>query len=232
MELEELVGKSIFISRKLQEDSRFKKLANENKIQITDESLISTSEIRFSFTPKTDWIFFSSKNAIKYFFSQSPELHAQIKFGVMSKVSADYLLKFGKTAEFIGQGIDLATIAKDFKKTIKDESVLFPQAIDSLKSIQKHLSFINTCYNLFVYKTTIRSDFTIPRVDVLIFTSPSNVNAYFNKYTLEPGQKVIAIGTSTKQKLSEYGVRDVLMPDKFSEDALFDLAFKLKNSVD
>ncbi|MBA3681773.1 MAG: uroporphyrinogen-III synthase [Bacteroidetes bacterium] len=226
MTLQELSGKTIFFSRKLKADSQFKKLAKENKIQLIDESLICTNEIRFSFTPKTDWIFFSSKNAIKYFFSQNPELHSQIKFGVMSQVSAAYLLKFGKIAQFIGEGVDLAAISKEFGKLIKDESVLFPQAIDSLKTIQKHLSFINTCYNLFVYKTTIKTNFTIPYCDILIFTSPSNVNAYFNKHKVETDQRVIAIGTSTKQKLSDYGIRDVLMPDQFSEEGLFDAVLK------
>jgi len=223
MMLEELKGKSFFISRNLQADSQLKKFAKENNIQLIDESLISTSEIRFSFTPKTDWIFFSSKNAINYFFSQNPELEEKVKFGVMSQVSADHLLKFGKTAQFIGDGVDLKAIAKGFGELIKDESVLFPQAIDSLKTIQKHLSFINTCYNLFVYKTTIRTDFNIPHCESLIFTSPSNVTAYFNKYKIQPGQKIIAIGTSTKQKLSEHGIKNVLMPERFSEDGLMNV---------
>lgn len=221
-------GKKIFISRKLNDESFFKRSVKDKDLLLIDESLISISEIRFSYTPKTDWIFFSSKNAIKYFFSQDPELDPKVKFAVMSSVSADYLKKFEKTADFIGKGVDLAAIAKEFKTLIKDESVLFPQAIDSLKTIQKHLSFINNCYNLFVYKTTLKTDFSIPHCDTLIFTSPSNAEAYCNKYKITPEQTVIAIGTSTKQKLSEFGVRDVLMPDKFSEEGLFDAVLKLQ----
>lgn len=231
MTLDYLAGKSIFISRKLKAESPFKRSAKEGKIVLVDEPLIRIDEIRFSYTPKTDWIFFSSKNAIKHFFSQKPELCQGVKLGVMSSVSAEYLSQFEKTADFIGTGVDLNVIAKDFKAVIKDESVLFPQAIDSLKTIQKHLSFINTCFNLFVYKTNIRTDFVIPHCDVLIFTSPSNVQAYLNKYKIEKNQTVIAIGTSTKTKLAEHQVDKVLLPDEFSEKGLFFTLDKAYNSL-
>ncbi len=224
MTLDHLVGKSIFISRNLKDESLFKKAAKEGRIVLVDESLISFNEIRFSYTPKTDWIFFSSKNAIKYFFSQKPELSTNVKFGVMSSASAEYLMEFEKAANFIGTGVDLTVIAKNFKAVIKDESVLFPQAIDSLKTIQKHLSFINNCHNLFVYKTSMRTDFSIPHCNTLIFTSPSNVQAYLNKYKINKEQTVIAIGTSTKSKLVEHHIENILLSNEFSEQGLFDKA--------
>lgn len=215
--------KSVFISRKVDENGAFTRLKNNTTITLIDEPLIEINPVRYSYTPQTKWIFFSSKNSITYFFAQNPILPANVNYGVVSIVSANYLLTFGKEANFIGQGNNMLQIAKDFKEALKNDTVLFPQAIDSLQTIQKQLSFTNTCYNLYVYKTSIKSDFTIPYTDILIFTSPSNVLSYFNKYKIDSRQLVIAMGDATKYKLTEYGITNVLLPNNFSEKGLYDV---------
>lgn len=217
--------KSIFISRKVEENGAFTRLKSDSNITLIDEPLIEINPVRYSYTPQTKWIFFSSKNSITYFFAQNPILPANVNYGVVSIVSANYLLTFGKEANFFGQGNNMLQIAKDFKEALKNDTVLFPQAIDSLQTIQKQLSFTNTCYNLYVYKTSIKSDFTIPYTDILIFTSPSNVLSYFNKYKIDSRQLVIAMGDATKYKLTEYGIFNVLVPNSFSENGLYELLF-------
>jgi uroporphyrinogen-III synthase len=217
--------KSVFISRKVEENGAFTRLKNDATITLIDESLIEINPVRYSYTPQTKWIFFSSKNSITYFFAQNPILPAKVNYGVVSVVSANYLLTFGKEANFIGQGNNMLQIAKDFKEALKNDTVLFTQAIDSLQTIQKQLSFTNTCYNLYVYKTSIKNDFTIPYTDILIFTSPSNVLSYFNKYKIDSRQLVIAMGDATKYKLTEYGIFNVLVPNSFSENGLYELLF-------
>lgn len=217
--------KSVFISRKVDENGAFTRLKNNTTITLIDEPLIEINPVRYSYTPQTKWIFFSSKNSITYFFAQNPILPTNVNYGVVSIVSANYLLTFGKEANFIGQGNNMLQIAKDFKEALKNDTVLFPQAIDSLQTIQKQLSFTNTCYNLYVYKTSIKSDFTIPYTDILIFTSPSNVLSYFNKYKIDSRQLVIAMGDATKYKLTEYGIFNVLVPNSFSENGLYELLF-------
>lgn len=217
--------KSVFISRKVDENGAFTRLKNNTTITLIDEPLIEINPVRYSYTPQTKWIFFSSKNSITYFFAQNPILPTNVNYGVVSIVSANYLLTFGKEANFIGQGNNMLQIAKDFKEALKNDTVLFPQAIDSLQTIQKQLSFTNTCYNLYVYKTIIKSDFTIPYTDILIFTSPSNVLSYFNKYKIDSRQLVIAMGDATKYKLTEYGIFNVLVPNSFSENGLYELLF-------
>lgn len=216
------LGKSIFISRKLASDSPFIALAQNRDYKIIDEALIQIAQIRYSFTPQTNWIFFTSKNAIDYFFAQQPNLPGGVKYGVIGNASANHLLKYDLRADFTGKGVNLVHIAKEFREVLQNESVLFPQAIDSYQTIQKQLAFTNTCYNLYVYKTSIRTDFDLPFSDILVFTSPSNVIAYYNKYKVDPRQVVIAIGPSTKHKLHEYNVMDVLMPVSFDEKGLFD----------
>jgi hydroxymethylbilane synthase len=218
-----LTDKRIFISRTLNLDSPFIEFSRNNDMMIIDESLIQTSQIRFSYTPQTHWIFFTSKNAIDYFFAQEPTLPEMVKYGVISHASEKHLLKYKKSADFVGEGIDLLKIAKDFREVLQNDSVLFPQAIDSYQTIQKQLAFTNTCHNLYVYKTTLKTDFDIPYSDILIFTSPSNVEAYFSKYKVDTRQFVVAMGANTKYKLKEFGVLDVSIPKSFDEQGLLNV---------
>ena len=218
--------KTIFISRNLTSISPILIKLNTMGYEVINESLIKISQIRFTHTPSTQWIFFSSRNAIKYFFAQNPEVNPNVKYGVMSTVSAEYLSEFGNKADFVGEGVDVTQIAKDFAEFIKDDTVLFPQAIDSLQTIQKQLSFTNICHNLFVYKTSQRIDFEIPTVDLLVFTSPSNVKAYFEKYKLLKGQKVVAIGSTTYNQLKNYGIKTIGLPKSFNEMGLLDAILK------
>ena len=66
----------------------------------------------------------------------------------------------------------------------------------------------------------------IPDQDCLVFTSPSNVEAYFfmNKYV---NQKVVSICPSTTKALKERGVQDVVETYESTELALADMVLSL-----
>lgn len=210
----------IFISRTLEENSPLHDLSKVPGITLTAESLIKIEKVPFSFTPPTKWIFFSSKNAIRYFFDQKPELAADTKFAVIGAASAEYLEQYQLKASFIGQGVDLKKIALDFREVLGNDSILFPQAMDSLQTIQKQLAFSNTTYNIYTYKTSLRNDFILPLSDILVFTSPSNARAYFSKYRATQAQRFVAMGASTRYTLFENGIRDIIMPKTFTETGL------------
>lgn len=214
---------SVFLSRTPEPSGPFSQLSGQPHIKLIAEPLIRTTRIPFSHTPQTKWIFFSSKNAIRYFFEQSPQLARDVKYGVISSASEALLRSLGKSSDFVGVGTDLLQIAKDFAAILNNDSVLFPQAMDSLRTIQKQIAFSNTLYNIYTYKTIIRDDFDIPYTDVLIFTSPSNVEAYLRKYKIDTRQTTIAMGSSTRYKLAQYGVKKTLIPAVFNEKGLYDL---------
>lgn len=226
--VEGIRGKLVFISKKLSSNSIFRELEKYDVV-ITDEPLIKFTQIPFSYTPQSKWIFFSSKTAIDYFFAQSPEVAQDTLYGVIGKHSAAHLASFGKTADFIGEGVDIAQIAKHFREVLKDDSVLFPQAMDSMRSIQKYISFSNTAFNLYTYKTSLRDDFEIPYSNILIFTSPSNVNAYLAKYKVDEQQRIIAMGSATRFRLAEHGIKNVSIPDTFGEEGLLRLLLDKKS---
>lgn len=211
---ERKMPEKVFISREIGEHSYFRKALAKHNIEIDGRSLIRTFPIVTILDPfylkNLDWVFFSSRNAVEYFFKLNPVLSKKIKFGVAGRGSEDTLRKFGQVASFVGEGGVIEDVAKDFAELVVDQTVLFPRAQDSLRTIQSALTSATKVVDLPIYETVIAEDVDGTTAEVLIFTSPSNVDAYFADNLLDPGQKVIAIGNSTAQKFNEMGIPHIL----------------------
>lgn len=201
----------VFISREIGEHSYFRKALAKHNIEIDGRSLIRTFPIvnkLDAFALKNiDWVFFSSRNGVEYFFKLAPQLSKKVKFGVVGRGSEETLRKFGHLADFVGESGDIAEVGSQFSKLVENETVLFPRAQDSLQSIQKQLNATIKVVDLPIYETVVEENIDGTSAEVLIFTSPSNVDAYFADNLLDPGQKVIAIGNSTGKKFEEMGVQ-------------------------
>ncbi|QHS54354.1 hydroxymethylbilane synthase [Mucilaginibacter sp. 14171R-50] len=204
----------VFISRDISETSYFRKALQKHKIEIEARSLIRTVPVitRFdSYILKNiEWVFFTSKNAVEYFFKLSPQFPKKVKFGVMGAGSEDMLRRNGHFADFVGESNDTADVAADFAEMANGTTILFPGADNPMRSIHQGLSAETKIIDLPVYETVLEEDVEPSGADVMVFTSPSNVEAYFADNLLEPGQKVIAIGKSTGKKFDEMGVKYTL----------------------
>ncbi len=220
--------KKVFISRELSEHSYFGKSLQKHDIEIDARSLIRTvptiHKLDSYIFKQVDWIFFSSKNGIEYFFSLEPLLPKDIKFGVVGRGSEDALRGLGKTVSFVGESSDTAEVAEEFAAIANGTTVLFPLAKDSLRSIQKSLSDDTKIVELVIYETILEEEVEPTYADVLVFTSPSNVDAYFAENLLHPGQQVVSIGKSTGQKFDEMGVKYIL-PASPDEIGLAEVVF-------
>jgi hydroxymethylbilane synthase len=223
----------VFISREIGEHSYFRRALEKNNVEIEGRSLIRTFPIINKLDPfylkHIDWIFFSSRNGVEYFFNLKPALPKNVKFGVVGRGSEDALRKFGHLADFVGETGDIPEVAEEFSPLVKGLTVLFPRAQDSLQTIQKSLTADTKVIDLPIYETVIEEDIDQTHADILIFTSPSNVEAYFVDNLLEPGQKVIAIGNSTGKKFDEMGVQYTLpySPDEIGlAEAVFGIDIK------
>lgn len=221
---------SVFISRELGEQSYFRKALEKHGIQIEDRSLIRTVPVitRFdSYILKNiDWVFFSSKNAVEYFFQLNPQFPKKVKFGVMGSGSEEMLRRKGHFTDYVGEGTDTAEVAEEFAKLANGKIVLFPGAESPMRSIQQGLSADTKIIDLPVYETVLEEDVEASGADVMVFTSPSNVEAYFADNLLDPYQKVVAIGKSTGKKFDEMGVKYTLpySPDEVGlAEAVFGL---------
>jgi len=225
--------KKVFISREVGEHNYFRKALEKHDIEIDARSLIRTFPIVTVLDPfylkHVDWIFFASRNSVDYFFKLKPTLPKHVKFGVAGKGSEDSLRRMGHLADYVGEGGDIEEVGELFAEAVAGKTVLFPRAQDSLLSIQKALKSDTKVVDFPVYETVIEENIAQTFAEVLIFTSPSNVEAYFVDNLLEPGQKVIAIGNSTAKKFDEMGVKCVLpySPDEIGlAEAVFGIDIK------
>jgi hydroxymethylbilane synthase len=204
----------VFISREIGEHSYFRKALAKHNIEIDGRSLIRTFPIVNILDPfylkNIDWIFFSSRNGVEYFFKLNPALSKKAKFGVVGRGSEATLRKFGHLADFVGESGDIVEVAEEFAKLVAGETVMFPRAQDSLLTIQKSLGADTKVVDLPIYETVVADEIDGTTAEILIFTSPSNVDAYFAENLLDPEQKVIAIGNSTGKKFDEMGVKYTL----------------------
>jgi len=205
---------SVFISRDLSEQSYFRKAIEKHGITIEAHSLIRTVPVITKFDSyilkHIDWVFFSSKNAVDYFFQLNPLFPKDVKFGVMGSGSEEMLRRKGHFTDYVGVGNDAADVAKEFAELANGTTVLFPCAEGSMRSIQQGLSADTKIIDLPIYETVMEEEIEASGADVLVFTSPSNVDAYFAENLLDPYQKVVAIGKSTGKKFDEMGVKYIL----------------------
>lgn len=217
-----LKAKQVFITRNIQDKDYLSRALNGIGYKIEGKSLIEFKQIKIKELPKTDWVFFSSKHAVKYFFNQKPILD-KVKIGCVGKATSQELRNFGFRADFIGQSTDTKLIGKQFASIVGNAKVLFPVAKESLLSIQNQLTKKENAINLPVYATLKHSIELAPDIDIIVFTSPSNVDAFFEKNKFNPGQKAVAMGDATKSALLKKGVKEpnVISTSSFDDLGLF-----------
>lgn len=213
--------KKVFITRDLKETDFFKIALEEVGFSVFGQSLIAFSKIDFGIIPECDWLFFYSKNGGKYFFENiDNQLVINKKIGAIGESTANFLIQnFGLKIDFVGTGEPLQT-AKAFVQVAANQTVLFPRAKHSKQSIQQQLGQTIIAKDLIVYENQPLSDFEAIDADILVFTSPMNVEAYFNKMVLKPNQKIISIGNTTAKALERLGFTNIFIAETPSEKGL------------
>jgi len=225
--INEIKPTSVLITRDLSDDSFLKNTLEGNKYEVHGISFIETKSVQVKNVPQTDWVFFASSNAVDSFFTQNPELKPKTKFGVVGKSTEFALKKFDKNAAFVGSVNDTKVVGKKFAKTVGSESVLFPQAKGGLRTIQQQFEDATKLNDLVVYETVKKDISKLPKAEIVVFTSPSNVESFFENHKITAKQKVIAIGKSTEKKLIEFGVANCVLPQSFDEVGLAECVFSL-----
>ena len=215
-----MTRKTIFISRNLGDSSLFY-TSFDKSILIRAYSLLEFSPTPFHGFPDSDFIFFYSKNAVHFFFSQLQNKPVNAKLCCIGKGTARMLESLGQEIDFVGQG-SLDDIAHSFLNLCKGKKILFPRARQSKKSIQKRISGQADILDMIVYDNRKKNIFPQPKADILIFTSPMNAEAYFEQYPYQ-NEILIAIGNTTRQKLYDLGFGNVLKAKESSEQALVEV---------
>lgn len=205
----------VFVSRFLEEYSPIYSCVNSE--EVLAQSLIDFAPLSFE-RPQSDWIFFYSRNAVRYFFINDNYALYPYLWACMSHGTADELSKYVMDIPFIGNGkpTDVATQFQAIRAI--DESVCYIKAENSLDSIHK-IIIGDQDFSIPAYSNRMVTEIPSMDFDILIFTSPMNVAAWFGQRSYN-GQKVIAIGETTAQALKSKGVETVIISKEPSEHGI------------
>jgi uroporphyrinogen-III synthase len=218
---------SVFVSSDLNEDDYLVRVLKAAGFQIACESLIAFRPVDFEIPGKADWLFFSSKNGVKHYFEKAASsVNQTTKLAAINNGTAEAIARLGYAVDFIGAGSDLRMIAKTFDARASG-IIVFPQAQRSMQSIQKNMLKNQDTRTLVVYENYPKQDIAERTEQILVFTSPMSVQAYFAKHYLKAGQFVVSIGRTTTAKLRDFHIRAVKTAYEPSQWCLADEVFSL-----
>ena len=218
----------VFISRTLSSESIFRNLLESKGFEVTGISMVQLIGLPFSTIPSCDWIFFSSKNAVKFFFENfsAKEGTPKVKWAAIGPATAKELSTHCPQIDFTGTG-DPEETANLFREIGTGKTVLFPSARHSSSGVQRFLPETVHCLKLDIYDNAPLPDPALRTDDFLAFTSPMSAEAYFSKHILQKKQRVIAIGKSTFSTLEALGITRISMSTETSEQAMAEAVLRL-----
>lgn len=216
--------RSIFISRNLPANSLLLNFLNENNWTVHHQSLIHIEPIPFKIEEEYDWIFIASSNGAKLLLSSFTPSDST-KIGVVGEATAKAVKAFGIFPDFIGKTGDMKHLGDMLARTIGTNTVLFAGAKGGSEKIRSAIPEKQHTF-LPIYRTILVAEESIPETDVVFLTSPSNAKSYLKSASLK-GKKIIAIGNTTADFLSQQGAKNVLIPASPTEQDLIELLNKL-----
>jgi hydroxymethylbilane synthase len=204
------VSHTVFISRDVSECSALCDLLRDHDFAVDAQSLITTKAIPFNPSlPPCDWIFFSSSNAVRHFFSQHPIIEHQ-RFAALGEGTAETLGEYA-SADFVGDAMDIADSAYRLASVVESATILFPIAQHSMKTVQQAFPS-SQVIDLVVYETIERHVIVKPS-ELYVFSSPSNVRSFFHSNEIDTEtMQTLAFGHSTAECLRSFGVENITIP--------------------
>lgn len=211
-----ITPKNIWISRNLIENSLFHKLLDSTNCKVDGQSMINQEIIKVEQLPKCSWVFINSAFALDSVIHLKHDIE-HLKIGAFGNSTANHIRKYGFNVDFVGQGTP-QNVAEKFNKFLKkDDVVYFPCSDRSLGTVQSDIPLGNKIIQV-TYKIGLKN-LKLTNYDILVFTSPSNVDAFRLANEFQ-SQKVISIGPSTTKSLEEAGVKEIFQVHESSELAL------------
>lgn len=220
--LHRISAKNIFISRDAHENNNLNRWLTNLGFTVESKSLIDLKKLTIKELPKSDWLFFSSKHAVEFFFMQKPDI-GTTKIGCIGKSTSQAIRELGLRADFIGQSTDTKLVGKQFSARVGLGKVVFPIPRDSMRTIQWQFPKQQNVIDLPIYATLKVPHEVAETTDLLVFTSPSNAESYLEKNKIHPHQKVIAMGEATQKSLLKAKVKEtqITTPTSFDDLGLF-----------
>ncbi len=216
--------KRVFISRAIEEAGWFRKEIEKRGWVITGESLVQFDPVEFSWPQPGDWIFFTSKKGVQYFWegiNSSADSLDRFQLACMGKGTAEALARRIRKPDFTGEG-QPSQVAQAFREVAAGQKVLFPIGTHSLRTIQRSLGQAIEGQDLVVYHNRKKSPLQPILADFYVLTSPMNVHALLENDMADRDQVFIAIGEKTADAMRTFGLQQIRIARVPSEAGLIE----------
>lgn len=209
----------ILITRTLDEHSAISTWCSQNHFTLIQQAFIETKAISGLSIPSTDWVFFSSPQGVKLYFEQYSLLAKHI--AALSNGTAKTLSELSLIPEFIGpSNKSPEEIGRNFFAQLdSNQSVLFPLSSISRKNVSSQKKG-HPVIELVTYETSTNSVKIACIPDIILFTSPSNVDGFLTCNTLHRKTKILALGLTTALHLRAKGYSDLHIAESTHESQL------------
>lgn len=196
--------KTLFISRKVEEEGELAAFCQQHNLQLIALPLIGFKPVIATDIPTTDVLFFTSPRSVSFYLEQAAILPGQ-QIATVGENTSKALQERGITVDFTGSTpTQPEKIALDFKNWVGSKTVLFPQSSVSNRTMQQALSS-HQYTDLVVYETVAFPREILPVPDLLIFSSPSNFRSFLKTNAITNQQILLAFGSTTQNYISECG---------------------------
>ncbi|OFX54739.1 MAG: hypothetical protein A2046_04875 [Bacteroidetes bacterium GWA2_30_7] len=204
------------------------------------ESVISEQEsVVLKNIQTVDWLIFTSKNGIIYFFKKLETLTGNINISkniniaVIGQKTGKELEKYGKVADYISKSNLAETFATELKNNVitKNSKILLLLGNLAGNTIENKLEgFANitriNCYETYKPDYIDKHYLEIinnAQYDIIIFTSSSGFHNFvevFNSKENLKKLKIGSIGKSTTKAIEEYGVKPLFTAQQSNTEGL------------
>ena len=253
-----LFGKRIVITRSRPQASKLKILLENEGAEVIEFPTIQIKPIKnhklldeaIERLPTYEYIIFTSTNGVNLFFQRLNEKYDSRFFHnvfvcAIGEATAEELQKHGIKPDFVPKEYMAEALIEFFKdKHIKVKDILIPRAKEAREILPETLRKFGAKVDVVpVYETVtpkipdeIKENLKNKAFDIITFSSSSTVKNFFEIMGKEfakeiSDKKVVAIGPITKEELGKYGVNYVIIPEKFTIEAMSKIIINSKDQI-
>ncbi|MGZ9539292.1 uroporphyrinogen-III synthase [Staphylococcus epidermidis] len=173
-----------------------------------------------------DWLIFSSKNAVKYFYPYLKNVKVK-KVAVIGDKTAQYCNELGISVDFVPRDFSQEGFLDEFK--ISEQHLLLPSSEKARPKLVQQLSKYNEVVKIDLYRpvpnfkniSQVKSLVRKHQIDAVTFSSSSAVEFYFKEDNVPEFDHYFAIGKQTARTILKFNT-SVKVTNKQTLDSLID----------
>ena len=198
-------------------------------VDIIHKTFIQLKQLHFNeklLVHSYDWLIFSSKNAVKYFYPYLKNVKVK-KVAVIGDKTAQYCNELGISVDFVPRDFSQEGFLDEFK--ISEQHLLLPSSEKARSKLVQQLSKYNEVVKIDLYRpvpnfkniSQVKSLVRKHQIDAVTFSSSSAVEFYFKEDNVPEFDHYFAIGKQTARTILKFNT-SVKVANKQTLDSLID----------